>query len=391
MENNENENNDVVTENLSNEQILEQLQTPENEVLDSELSDEVRENKEVPPKAKKKMHKGWLVVIIVASVILGCCLISALWNAAFNSIEEKTASFGINLITGNDDDENIFVDTSFDGTVAVLHIEGTIQEENNTYNQEWLLDTIEDLTYSNYGGIMLYINSPGGGVYESDEVYLALEEYKEITENPIWAYFGPLAASGGYYIGCAADTIYANRNTLTGSIGVIFGQSFDFTGFFDKHGIKMTTITAGDNKNMMNIDSPVTQEHRDIMQSIADECYDQFTSIVADAREMDIGTVKKLADGRIYTAKQAQENGLLDEICSFEDALEDFQEFTDSAFSVPEHFMYEYEADFSSLFFEAIDSVKKASQGGSSAVVESITNELALPQGMDFPAYYYKH
>lgn len=375
MDDTENENKDVVTENFSDEQILEQLQTQENST------------KENPVKTKKKMNKGLLVVIIVAGVLIGCCLISSLWKAVFQSVEEKTSAFDISFLTGKDDVE--FVDTAFDGTIAVLHIEGTIQTANKTYNQEWLLDTIEALTNSNYGGIMLYINSPGGGVYESDEVYLALEEYKEITGNPIWAYFGPLAASGGYYIGCAADTIYANRNTLTGSIGVIFGQSFDFTEFFDKHGVKMTTITAGKNKNMMNIDSPVTQEHRNIMQSIADECYDQFTSIVADSRGMDIATIKELADGRIYTAKQAKENGLLDEICSFEDAVADFQVATDSTLFEPDHFYYEYEADFSSLFFQAIDSVKKASQSGSSAIVESITDELALPQGMDFPAYYY--
>lgn len=93
-------------------------------------------------------------------------------------------------------------------------------------------------------GIILFIDSPGGGVYESDEAYLALLDYKEQTGRPVYAYMGQLAASGGYYIACAADYIMANRNTLTGSIGVISGQVFDITELLQKTGIKSETIHA---------------------------------------------------------------------------------------------------------------------------------------------------
>ena len=89
--------------------------------------------------------------------------------------------------------------------IARILIEGVIEKENENYNQKWLLETIEELTDDKKtAGIILYINSPGGGVYQSDEVYLALKKYKEKAKKPVWAYFASLAASGGYYIGCAA-------------------------------------------------------------------------------------------------------------------------------------------------------------------------------------------
>ena len=205
--------------------------------------------------------------------------------------------------------------------VSVIYITGVISEENRTYNQKWLLKKIKNAKNDpNNRGILLNVNSPGGTVYESDEAYLALKEYKTATQRPVFAFFGSLAASGGYYISCAADTIFANRNTLTGSIGVIAGQSVDATAFLDKVGIKMTTITAGRNKNMGNYNSVLTEEQQAIMQSIADEAYEQFTEIVAESRKMKIEDVKPLADGRIYTAAQAKSNGLIDEICPLEEA-----------------------------------------------------------------------
>ncbi len=203
-----------------------------------------------------------------------------------------------------------------DPYIAVINIVGTISEDDGaTYNQQWLLDTIEELTYDSANrGILLYIDSPGGTVYESDEAYLALEEYKSLTDRPIAAYIGSMGCSGAYYIGCAADEIYANRNSLTGSIGVIMSTSTDLTGLMDKLGIKSTTIHAGKNKNMFSYNEPVSAEQAAIMQSIADESYEQFTSIVAQSRQMDLATIQSLADGRIYTARQAVANGLIDEI-----------------------------------------------------------------------------
>lgn len=198
--------------------------------------------------------------------------------------------------------------------IAAVYIEGIIEEKNATYNQKWLLSVIDKLKYDdNNVAIALYINTPGGGVYEADEVYLSLLDYKSAGKK-IYVYMGPLAASGGYYISCAADEIYANRNTLTGSIGVISSQVYDLTELMENLGIESTTIYSGENKNLGNFNEPFTEEQQDIMQAICDECYEQFLGIVVESRNFSYEEGKKLADGRIYTAKQALNNGLIDKI-----------------------------------------------------------------------------
>lgn len=208
--------------------------------------------------------------------------------------------------------------------IAALYIEGTIQEANYTYDQQWLLSTIKNLKNNkNNTALAIFIDSPGGAVYQADEVYIALQDYKAATGRPIYVYQGSMAASGGYYISCAATEIYANRNTLTGCIGVIMGTSFDLTGLFEDLGIESTTVHSGRNKNMMNYNEPFNEEQQEIMQSICDECYEQFVSIVANSRKLSYDTAVELSDGRLYTAKQALENGLIDHIDSWTHMLED--------------------------------------------------------------------
>lgn len=230
------------------------------------------------------------------------------------------------------------------GTIAELHITGVITEAGQTYNQKWLMDTIAELTEdSRNRAIMLYIDSPGGAVYEADEVYLALLKYKAKTSRPVYAYMAHMATSGGYYIACAADKIFANRNTLTGSIGVLFSGSVDATGLLDKLGIKSETFHSGKNKNMLNYNEPLTNEQRAIMQSVADEAYAQFTGIVSESRALPLSEVQSLADGRIYTAQQALKNGLIDSVCQKEEAYELLKrDFALTGASVKE---YSYEED----------------------------------------------
>jgi protease IV len=269
--------------------------------------------------------------------------------------------------------------------IAAVYIEGTIEDENKTYNQEWLLTTINSLSCDeNNKAVLLYINSPGGGVYQSDEVYLALCNYKKAGKT-VYAYMGPLAASGGYYISCAADSIFANRNTLTGSIGVIAGESIDATELLKKLGVKSETITAGKNKNMLNYNCPLTGEQRAIMQAVADEAYEQFTGIVAKSRHMKIADVKKLADGRIYTAAQAQKNGLIDHIGSWDDAVSDLS--ARSTNGKAKVITYRYERNEN--FFDILS-------GAATRLTGSITlSRLGLPQALadeiqpdvPYPAY----
>lgn len=259
----------------------------------------------------EQMRKGGLIVLLV--IVILAMLIAAVTkvNAAYSDTAAPKGSSVLKMFHTPKE------------YIAAIHIEGVIEVKNNTYDQQWLLETISDLERDSFNiGIILVIDSPGGGVYEADEAYLALLDYKKRTGRPVFAYMQSLAASGGYYIACAADKIIANRNTLTGSIGVIAGSSVDISELLEKYGIKYNTITAGKNKNMGNLNEPMTEEQRAIMQSIADECYEQFTSIVAESRNLDIDNVKQLADGRIYTAKQALDHGLIDAIDRYQGAID---------------------------------------------------------------------
>ena len=269
--------------------------------------------------------------------------------------------------------------------IAEVHIEGVMEEANKTYNQKWLIDTIQSLKSDSANkGILLYIDSPGGGVYQADEVYLSLLDYKKSSGNPVVAYFGPLAASGGYYVACSASTIYANRNTLTGSIGVIAGSSVDATEFLSKLGIKVETFTAGKNKNMLNFDSPLSSEQRAIMQSIADEAYEQFVGIVAQSRNLNVQNVKRLADGRIYTALQAKQNGLIDEIATLEEAKEALKKRITSECKTV---VYKYEKKQG--VFESL--MEYSSKNNASTQVKEISDEIKqiLGKNIPYPAYLY--
>lgn len=246
------------------------------------------------------------------------------------------------LFSGNSPNEKNIIPMSY---VAVLSVDGVISpEDTGSYNHQWLLETIEELKSDKSNkGIILKINSPGGSVYESDELYLALKSYGE--NKILVAYMENMAASGGYYISCAAERIYANRNTLTGSIGVISGQSIDLTGLFSNLGIKYTTITSGKNKNMGNVNEPLTKEQQDILQGISDEVYQQFTGIVSDERGLPLEDVIKIADGRIYTASQAQKLGLIDQIGTLEDVKQYIRDNYDPAYKNIQFIDFEYESN----------------------------------------------
>lgn len=207
--------------------------------------------------------------------------------------------------------------------IAVLDIVGTISENDGyTYNQQYLLDSVEQIMEDHHNqGLILHIDSPGGAVYQIDELYLKLMDYKETTGRPVYAAIESYAASGGYYEACAADKIYANRNAITGSIGVIMGEFVDLSGLLDRLGVNVSYITSGANKSMGNSYQPLTEEQKAIYQSICNEYYDRFVKIVVEGRNLDERTVRKLADGRIYSASQALQHGLIDGLESFDDTV----------------------------------------------------------------------
>ena len=219
--------------------------------------------------------------------------------------------------------------------IDVITVSGTITSQTPSslfdtvsYDHAFLLDSIDMLIEDDSNrALLLAVDSPGGGVYETDELYLKLMEYRELTGRPIYAYFGSSAASGGYYISMAAEKIYANRNTVTGSIGVIAGTYMNLSGLMEKLGISTTDIVSGRNKAMGSSYQEMTDEQRAILQAYGDEAFDQFVGIVAEGRpQLSEERIRELADGRIYTARQAVQNGLIDSIGTFEDTLSALEE-----------------------------------------------------------------
>ena len=167
--------------------------------------------------------------------------------------------------------------------------------------------------------IMLEINSPGGSVVGSDEISRKVLEVRET--KPVVAQMGEIAASGGYYLASAANKIVASPATLTGSIGTIM-QVPEFSGLYDKLGIRFQTIKAGKLKDMGASDRELIQEERDVLQALANEAQEQFLAAIVQGRRMEEGELRELADGRIYSGKQAKDNGLVDELGSFESAID---------------------------------------------------------------------
>lgn len=263
-------------------------------------------------------------IVITGAVIIAVGVSGVLSNVAKARYSQSTDSFMSSLVSTT---EKVSLPTDeFIGVINIVDEIGpssdNVWSSSSGYNHNLYLNYIDQMEKSNKNkGILLYVDSPGGTVYESDEMYLRLMEYKQNTGRPIWAYFATQACSGGYYISMAADQIYANRNCWTGSIGVIISLA-NYKGLYDKLGIKEIDITSGANKTMGSAGLNLTDEQYDILQSLVDEAYDQFLDIVSQGRNMDKDTLKPIADGRIYSTKQALDNGLIDAEGSLQDAKE---------------------------------------------------------------------
>ncbi|MBI4056602.1 MAG: signal peptide peptidase SppA [Elusimicrobia bacterium] len=169
--------------------------------------------------------------------------------------------------------------------------------------------------------IVLDINSPGGSVGSVQELHDQIAKVRKQHKKPVVALFGDVAASGGYYIASACDKIVAHPGTLTGSIGVIFNVT-NVQGILAKLGIKMDAIKSGKHKDIGSPTRPMTPEEKQILQGLIDDAYSQFLAAVSEGRRMPLEKVKPLADGRIYTGRQAQSMGLVDALGGAEEAVQ---------------------------------------------------------------------
>ncbi len=168
--------------------------------------------------------------------------------------------------------------------------------------------------------VVLRINSPGGVVGPTQEIFSAVERVKA-ARKPVVASLGAVAASGGYYVAVAATRIFASPGTLTGSIGVIM-QLANVEGLFKKVGVEYVVVKAGAYKDIGNFARAMKPEERQVLQALLDDVYGQFVTAVAERRGLDRAVVLGFADGRIYSGRQARVLKMVDELGGLEDAIE---------------------------------------------------------------------
>jgi protease-4 len=199
--------------------------------------------------------------------------------------------------------------------VAIVRVEGPILDSYQTIEE--LKTFSEDPSVK---AIVIRIDSPGGGVAPSQEIYNAVKRVRKEKNKTVIASMGTVAASGGYYIAVATDRILANPGTLTGSIGVIM-QLANFQELLEKIGVKNVVVKSGKFKDIGSPFRPMQEEDRKVLQLVMNDVHRQFINAVAEGRSLDLAEVEQLADGRVFTGQQAKSILLVDDIGDLHDAI----------------------------------------------------------------------
>ena len=273
-------------------------------------------------------QKRWLAMGIAVVLFVLSSISQTITNSFVKDLtEDKSKSLISNLFNPQQLEDHVLSGTNPKKRILIVPIHGVISAGSSStftgasYNHDETMNILktveEDPTIK---GIILDVDSPGGGVYESAELHKAILDIKKECKIPIYSSMGSVAASGGYYISAPADKIYASAETVTGSIGVIM-QGMNVKGLMDKLGIQPQVYKSGAHKDMGSGYREPTEEERSIHQEFINSAYQRFVTVVTEGRKMDRAKVLQLADGRIYDGEQAVKNGLVDEIGYLDDAV----------------------------------------------------------------------
>lgn len=282
-----------------------------------------------PPKPCRHGSYWGIIVLLLAGLLVSVALNLALSaGLAVRGLAQKGAVTG----TASDEFPSFSEEWSYgSGAVKVVRIalDGVIMRGvsgGGLFGEE--IDPVEEVLRQiraarnddEVRAILFEVNSPGGAVTPSDEIYRALRDFRASREDRrIVVHVRDLCASGGYYVSVAADRIVSEPTAIVGSIGVIM-EAINWHVLAEKIGVEATTIKSGANKDLMNPFRPVNSENVKILQDMVDDAYRRFAAIVADGRKMSPETLAPLADGRIFSAPAAMEAGLVDELGGWEDA-----------------------------------------------------------------------
>ncbi len=263
--------------------------------------------------------KRWAALGIAVALLFFSIIVNVTTSALFSNEESELLS---DFFAMSDESfvEEIMEEGSGLDKIAVLSVEGTILADNTSsligsdgYDHESFLSQLDYAAEDEaVAGIVIYVNTPGGGVVESRQIYDKIQQIKQETEKPIYISMGGMAASGGYYISAPADKIFALEETWTGSLGVIM-SSINYSKLLENIGVESVTIKSGEYKDIMSSSRDMTEEELKIMQALNDNAYNRFVQIIAEGRGMTEERVRQIADGRIYDGIQAKEIGLIDE------------------------------------------------------------------------------
>jgi protease-4 len=225
----------------------------------------------------------------------------------------------------------VTIDEKGTSKVAMLELTGVISFEENGWSFGGQKPSVVSRLHEalelaardrNVRALVLRVRSPGGGVAASESVHHLVEMWRTQTNKPVIAYLQEVAASGGYYVAMAADRVIAHPTSIVGSIGVVM-PGINLAGLMDRFGVEDQSLTSGAFKDAGSVLRPMREEERAQLQSVINDFYTRFVDVVDKGRpELDRGSVERLADGRVFTASQALEAGLVDEIGYIEDAIE---------------------------------------------------------------------
>ncbi|MGT2667599.1 signal peptide peptidase SppA [Streptococcus rifensis] len=268
------------------------------------------------------MDKKKGIVIGLAAVVLLTSLFSSSPKKA--EVDESNSNTSLNQLFGfaNTLTEEIVEEGDALNRILVIPVKGTIGVDNGQYVHEHILASIDKIKEdTSIKAVLFSIDSPGGDVYATREVYDRMKEVQAEVDIPVYASMGHTAASGGYYLAMLGEKVFASAETVTGSIGVRMG-GYEISELLAKLGIKSQIIKSGEMKDIMSDSREMTAEERQVLQTYVDESFQRFVDVVVDGRDMSEEQVRKLADGRIYSGAQAKEVGLIDEFGYEKEALQ---------------------------------------------------------------------
>ncbi len=268
------------------------------------------------------MDKKKGIVIALAAVVLLTSLFSSSPKKA--EVDETTNQNRLSQLLGMSTNlrEEVVEEGDVFNRILVIPIKGTIGVDNGQYVQDHILASIDKIKEdTSIKAVLFSIDSPGGDVYATREVYDRMKEVQAEVDIPVYASMGHTAASGGYYLAMLGEKVFASAETLTGSIGVRMG-GYEISELLAKLGVKSQIIKSGKMKDILSDSRAMTDEERQVLQTYVDESFQRFVDVVAEGRNMSEEQVRKLADGRIYSGAQAKEVGLIDEFGYEKEALQ---------------------------------------------------------------------